>query len=65
MEQASVKDVFDDGPEAEPKDPVSCKGRIAQVALRSNVRQACNCGPPERRNDPPRSLAQRLQEVAE
>lgn len=64
MEQASVEDIFDDSPEAESKDPVACESWITQIALCSNVGHTCDYRPPERRNDPPGSLAERLQKIA-
>jgi hypothetical protein len=63
VEQAPVENIFDDCPEPKPKDPVAGKSLAAQTSG-SYLGDNRNNRPPQRGDNPPGCLAQRLQKVA-
>lgn len=64
MEEAAVHAILDQSPDAKPSDPISGKGNCTQ-ALRSEIGAICDRRHPDRGNNPPWSLAQRFQKIAE
>jgi len=64
VEEATVQAILDQSPDAKPSNPISSKGECAQP-LRSEVGAICDRRHPDCGNNPPWSLAQRFQEIAE
>lgn len=65
VEQTAVQTVFDDCPDAKAGSPVGSKLEHAGQTLACEVGAVCDRGQPDGWDDPPRSLAQWLKEVAE